>query len=104
MAGYSITVLATFIRHSDSTASGECNTQVFLVCAAKGGVSVKRIAGSTDDYIRFYQKTGAFRAKTTVAGNIQYKVLSVQNDQLNSFSFAKENDAITGYTRITIQD
>ena len=65
---------------------------------------MKRIAGSVNDQIRFYQKTGAFRAKTAVAGNIQYKVLSVQKDQLKSFSFAKENDDITGYTRITIQD
>ena len=97
-------MLATFIRHSDSIESGLCDTQVFLVCAAKGGVSVKRIAGSVNEQIRFYQKTGAFRALTTVAGNIQYKVLSVQNDQLNSFSFAKENNNVTGYTRITIQD
>ena len=97
-------MLATFIRHSDSIESGLCDTQVFLVCAAKGGVSVKRIAGSVNEQIRFYQKTGAFRALTTVAGNIQYKVLSVQNDQLNSFSFAKENNNVTVYTRITIHD
>ena len=97
-------MLATFIRHSDSTESGLCNTQVFLVCAAKGGVSVKRIAGSNDDYIRFFQKTGAFRAGTTVAGNIQYKVLSKADSQINSFSFVRESHSTTGYTRITIQD
>ena len=97
-------MLATFIRHSDSIESGMYNTQVFLVCAAKGGVSVKRIAGSNDDYIRFYQKTGAFRAGTTVAGNIQYKVLSKADGQINSFSFVRESHSTTGYTRITIQD
>lgn len=104
IGGYSLTILATFIRHSDSTESGLCNTQVFLVCAASGGVSVKRIAGSVNEQIRFFQKTGAFRALSTVAGDIQYKVLSVHKEALNSLSFAKENQDTTGYTRITIQD
>lgn len=102
--GYSLTMLVTFIKHSDSTESANCNTQTFFVCAAKGGVSVKRVAGSTDDYIRFYQKTGGFKSKTTCAGNIQYKILSTPGSQLNSLSFSKENDDITGYTRITITE
>ena len=65
---------------------------------------MKRIAGSVNEQIRFFQKTGAFRALSTVAGDIQYKVLSVHKEALNSLSFAKENNDTTGCTRITVQD
>ena len=99
--GYSITLLMTYIRYSDSVANS-INTQVFLVTLAKGGASVKRINGNTEDYIRFYWKDGVLRTKSPVTGNTQIRVLSIPH-ALNSLSLTSETDvSISGYTAVTI--
>ena len=99
--GYSITLLATYIRYSDSVGDS-INTQVFLVTLAKRGSSVKRINGNTEDYIRFYWKVGVLRTKSPVTGNTQIRVLSIPH-ALNSLSLTSETDvSISGYTAVTI--
>lgn len=100
--GYSLTMLVTFIKYNDST--GGDNTQVFLVTATFGGTTVKRMSGNTDDNIRFYRKSGSLRCKNSVAGNTQFRILSIPNTtNLNSLSFSVDDDtSVSDYTAVTI--
>ena len=100
--GYSLTMLVTFIKYNDSIE--EDNTQVFLVTATFGGITVKRMSGNTNDNIRFYWKSGSLRCKNSVAGNTQFRILSIPNTtNLNSLSFSVDNDtSVSDYTAVTI--
>lgn len=100
--GYSLTMLVTFIKYNDST--GGDNTQVFLVTATFGGTTVKRMSGNTGDNIRFYRKSGSLRCKNSVAGNTQFRILSIPDTtNLNSLSFSVDDDtSVSDYTAVTI--
>ena len=109
--GYSVTFLATWVKYGESTDEGVAKTQVFLITATWGGVSVQKIA-ETMSNIEFWQKqtgstltrSGALKALFKSDGSFDCKVITIGANVYNLTMTRSADVDVTGYTRITIQD
>ena len=109
--GYSVTFLATWVKYGESTDEGVAKTQVFLITATWGGVSVKKIAGTMSN-IEFWQKqtgstltrSGAIKALFKSDGSFDCKVITI-GASVNNLTMTRSTDVdVTDYTKITVQN